>query len=67
MTNGDKIRSMDDSNLAGMLAGYFATIEELRPYVPRPDECGEKCDSYICGCEECPETIERWLKAEVKE
>ena len=68
MTNGDKIRAMDNYNLACMLAGYFITHGELKRYVPMPDACGENCAPYDYEgeCESCPVTIERWLDAEVE-
>lgn len=53
MTNGDKIRSMSDEELA----------EFIDSHVPCFEFC--MCDHYICK-EKCKEGIEKWLKSEAE-
>ena len=55
MTNGEKIRSMTDEELAD----FFPTIGL---------ECGECLPYNLCGSGDdcCEEAWERWLKSEVK-
>lgn len=53
VTNGDKIRSMSDEELA----------EFIDSHVPCFEFC--MCDHYICK-EKCKEGIEKWLKSEAE-
>ena len=53
MTNGDKIRSMSDEELAKFIDSHVPCFEFCM------------CEHYICE-EKCIQGISKWLKSEVE-
>lgn len=62
MTNGDKIRSMSDYDLADWIADILNHCDNKKP----EDECLDSCPLYTC-CNDGPDSIEDWLKLPAEE
>lgn len=63
MTNGDRIRSMTDAQLAEFLALVMDKCWRAGRY----EECDEDCPLYECCYEQSSDNVEEWLKQEVQD
>lgn len=66
MTNGDKIRSKSDYDLADWIAQillYHGSFSRRQPLTIDDNECPHECPLYKCCNDQPSDNIEDWLKA----